>query len=74
MNAHILDCESERFIHVADEHLHFILPAVWVQDIAVTEAMRIIVTDYCDPLLSDSNLHLHSEVLDRLSAADEGAA
>jgi hypothetical protein len=69
MNAQILDGESERRIHITNKHLHFILPAVWVQDIAVAEAMCIIVTDYCDPLLTDSNFQLHDKVLDRHPAA-----
>jgi len=74
MNAQIIDGESERRIHITDKHLHFILPSVWVQDIVVAEAMRIIVTNYCDPLLSDSNFQLHRKVLDHFSAADVEAA
>ena len=62
MDAQILDGEGEGRIHVTDKDLHFILRAVWVQDIAVPEAMRIIVTDYCEPLLVDSNFQLHRKV------------
>jgi len=45
MDAQIRDGEGERRIRVTDKHLHFILPAVKVQDIAVAEAMCIVVTD-----------------------------
>ena len=74
MDAQILDRECERRIHITDKYLHFVLSPVRVRDIAVAEAMCVIVTNYRDPLVTNPNFQLDGKVLDHLSAADVGAA
>jgi len=69
MSPQILDGVSESAVHIAHENPDLVLGPVSMDNIAVTEAVGIVVADHTPPSLIIPDFQLHGESLDGLAAA-----